>query len=370
MTMTKFEVKVWAAYAALVADLPFILWGPPGTGKTKFMEWLARATGRKLVTIVAATRDRTDFGGWPVVVDGEVVVKPFPWAREVLEGGKRVIFFLDELTSSPPDVRPVLLRALNERYLGDLPFQGLPVAAANPEDQAVTGFRLDPPIANRLLHFDWEMDPYTWGRGMREGWERIYPQYLLEPPGEVLEAETARARALVSAYLERNPGNLNRVPEGEEAGRAWPSYRTWDYAARFLGAALAMDLGEEVVAEGVTAAVGKDGYSFLTFLRQNDLPSPEEVLEDPGKLPTREDSLFVVLASTTAYAVRVWTREVWTRAWKLLGEVVRRGQKDVAAHAAKSLARAYFSETRERMPLLPEMDLFGDILDALKRFGR
>jgi hypothetical protein len=369
--MNKFEQLSLAAYAAVVADLPFILWGPPGTGKTKFIETLAGLLGRKLVTIVAATRDRTDFGGWPVVVDGEVAVRPFPWAKEFIGAGKRGMLFIDELTSSPPDIRPVLLRVLNERFIGDTPFQGLPVAAANPEDQAVTGFRLDPPIANRLLHFEWSMEPHVWGRGMREGWDRIYPRFPAEPAPEVLEAETTRARALISSYIERNPGNLNRVPEGEESGRAWPSYRTWDYAARFLGAAFAMGLGEDIIAMGVTAAVGKEGYGFVNFLRQNDLPSPEEVLEDFAKLPKREDALFVVLSSVASYVIRVWTPEVWGAAWRLLEEVVRRGQKDIAFNAAKALAKAYRASPPERkMPPPKQIDSFIELMWAVEKFGQ
>jgi hypothetical protein len=246
------------------------------------------------------------------------------------------------------------------------------VAAANPEDQAVTGFRLDPPIANRLIHLDWVMETHVWARGMREGWERIYPRFPAEPASEVLEAETARARALVAAYLERNPGNLNRVPEGEESGRAWPSYRTWDYAARFLGAAFAMGLGEEVIALGVVGAVGKEGYGLVQFLRENDLPAPEEVLQDHGKLPKREDALFVVLSSVASYVVRTWTPEVWKSAWRLLAELVKRGQKDLAFNAARTLAKAFFDPPKGKkgMPAPEEVDQFAELFEALEKFGR
>jgi hypothetical protein len=239
-------------------------------------------------------------------------------------------------------------------------------------DQAVTGFKLDPPIANRLVHLNWAMETHVWARGMREGWDRIYPCFPAEPSSEVLEAETARARALVAAYLERNPGNLNRVPEGEESGRAWPSYRTWDYAARFLGAAMAMGLGEEVIALGVVGAVGKDGYGLVQFLRENDLPAPEEVLQDHGKLPKREDALFVVLSSVASYVVRTWNPEAWKAAWRLLAKVAGRGQKDIAFSAARTLAKAFFDppKGKREMPVPEEVDLFAEVFGALKKFRR
>ncbi len=322
-----------------------------------------------MVTVVGATRDRTDFGGWPVVVDGEVEVKPFPWMRELFAAGERAILFLDELSATREDVRPVLLRAINERALGDFPFRARVVAAANPADQSVGGFSLEAPIANRLIHLDWAMEPEVWARGMREGWERVYPALPPEPDPGTLEAETLRAQALVASYVERNPGTTNQVPEGEEAGRAWPSYRSWTLAARFLGACLALGFDEEVVAEGVVGAVGKEGYGFLNFLRQNDLPRPEEVLEDPGKLPKREDALFVVLSTVASHVVRAWTPDAWQKAWKVLALLVEQGKKDIALQAARTLAQAYANPRGgKRMPPPKEMLLFGEILGALESF--
>ncbi len=204
---------------------------------------------------------------------------------------------------------------------------------------------------------------------MREGWERVYPALPPEPDPGTLEAETLRAQALVASYVERNPGTTNQVPEGEEAGRAWPSYRSWTLAARFLGACLALGFDEEVVAEGVVGAVGKEGYGFLNFLRQNDLPRPEEVLEDPKKLPKREDALFVVLSTVASHVVRVWTPDAWQKAWKVLALLVEQGKKDIALQAARTLARAYANPPGgKRMPPPKEVLLFGEILGALESF--
>jgi hypothetical protein len=115
--------------------------------------------------------------------------------------------------------------------------------------------------------------------------------------------------------------------------------------------------------------VGKEGYGFVNFLRQNDLPSPEEVLEDFGKLPKREDALFVVLSSVAAYVVRVWTPEVWGAAWRLLEELVKRGQKDLAFNAAKALAKAQRAAPPQRkMPPPRQIDSFIGLMDAVEKY--
>jgi hypothetical protein len=118
--------------------------------------------------------------------------------------------------------------------------------------------------------------------------------------------------------------------------------------------------------------VGKEGYGLVQFLRENDLPAPEEVLRDHGKLPKREDALFVVLSSVAAYTIRTWTPEVWKAAWALLGEVIKRGQKDIAFNAARALAKAFFDppKGRKEMPVPEEVDQFAELFGALEKFGR
>ncbi len=110
---------------ALVARVPLYIEGAPGGGKTAAVEAVAQWLVRPLVTVVGATRDRTDFGGWPRYHAGEDRVKlyPFPWVQALVEAGERGILFLDEMNANE-EIFPVLLRILAERYIGDIPFQG------------------------------------------------------------------------------------------------------------------------------------------------------------------------------------------------------------------------------------------------------
>ena len=345
--MRAYEKNVKVLHAALVANTPVILWGSPGTGKTATVEALGRHLDYKVFVVTGSTRDRTDFGGWPVVHEGEVVVKPFPLIRELVEAGERAILFADE-ANTVEELQAVFLGMFGERRVGEWRFEARIIGAANPPDQSVGGFPLPPPVANRLIHIDWEMDTATWARGMREGFESIFPELAPSPEPAVLEAHQRAMQALVASYLERNPGSLNKVPEGEQAGKAWPSFRSWTLTAKFAGAAKALGYGLEVIAEGVVGAVGPDGRGFVNFLAQNDLPTPEEVLEDFGKLPKREDALFATLMAVGAHVASNWNQATWDRAWDLAAYVGQRLNKmDIAVRLASHLARLYKEKSRK-----------------------
>ncbi len=52
---------------AVQSDLPVLLWGAPGIGKTATLERLAVDLGLRLETVVASVHDPTDFNGLPLL---------------------------------------------------------------------------------------------------------------------------------------------------------------------------------------------------------------------------------------------------------------------------------------------------------------
>ena len=347
-----FKKNIEAVLNALVADIPVLLWGPPGTGKTASLTHIANRLGWHLEVLVGATRDRTDFGGFPRYTPEGTVLDPFPWLRRILEArreGKEAVLFLDELTSTPEDVRPALLRVINERVAGDTPIPARVVAAANPEDHAVGGLLLEPPIANRLLHLEWGMTPQEFAHALREGFETLYPPLPKIPPEETLQHAQTEARELLALFLERNPGAAYHMPKDDQASRAWPSYRTWYLAAQFLGTARALGMDEEVQALGVVGLVGPNGYAFLAYVRDLDLPHPADVLRNPTLVPSRDDRAYATLQSVVTWISANWSRENWYGAQKVLA-YVGQTKPDIAAPAASRLIRVYAEAREKRKP--------------------
>jgi hypothetical protein len=323
---------------ALRADVPVLLWGSPGTGKTSVVIAAAAALGWPVEVVIGAIREPSDFAGLPVVVDGDVRFAPPSWARS-LAASVPSLLFLDELTTAPPAVQAAMLRVLLERQVGDLrlPAGVRVVAAANPPDEAADGWELSAPLSNRLVHLDWVVDGRSVGEGLMVG----FPA----PPAvrddrEPTESQALAARAAVGAFLHVRPALVLQVPtDVGSAGRAWPSPRSWEVVARLLAACEAMGASPDARALLVTGAVGEGaGLELLSWLLNLDLPDPALVLADPEgfDLPERGDRALAVLTAVASYAVSLRDVDSWQRAWVVVARAAATAP-DLAVLAARQL---------------------------------
>ncbi|WP_240777725.1 AAA family ATPase, partial [Nonomuraea basaltis] len=218
-----------ALSVAVAANLPVILWGSPGTGKTSAVLALGRRLGLPVEVVVGSIREPSDFAGLPVLRDGSTWFAPPRWAERLAASGSGILF-LDELTTAPPAVQAAMLRVVLERAVGDLalPASVRIVAAANPPEQAADGWDLSAPLANRLIHLDWKISAASVAEGFAGGFPVPDPAGWSEPSAVAV----GRARALVGAFLRVRPELVLAVPDGP--ARAWPSPRTWELAATAL----------------------------------------------------------------------------------------------------------------------------------------
>ncbi|AOS61524.1 AAA family ATPase [Actinoalloteichus hymeniacidonis] len=322
---------------AVAANLPVIIWGAPGTGKTSSVIALGRDLGLPVEVVVGSLREPSDFLGLPVLREGNTYFAPPRWAQRLAESGTGLLF-LDELTTAPPAVQAAMLRIILERTVGDLelPPQVRIVAAANPPEHAADGWDLSAPLANRLIHLDWTVDAAVIAEGFTSGF-RVPELVTAQPP---TAAAIARARSLVGAFLRVRPELVLAVPDNPDtAGRSWPSPRSWELAARAIAASSQSGAAEEVRAELVLGAVGDSaGFELLSWLRNLDLPDPRELLADPAApLPDRVDRLHALLGALVAHVNTEGDVAVWEGAWAVIARVARKAP-DVAASAARALA--------------------------------
>jgi AAA domain (dynein-related subfamily) len=329
-----------ALAVAVAANVPVLLWGAPGTGKTSVVEALGAASGMAVEVVIGSIREPSDFAGLPVVTDGGVVLSPPSWAVRLAAAGGGLLF-LDELTTSPPAVQAAMLRVVLERSVGDLslPAEVRIVAAANPPEQAADGWDLAAPLANRLVHLDWTVDASTVADGLVLGFpDQSVPQARAASSA----GADANARAAVAGFLRVRPMLLLQVPrQSTSAGRGWPSPRSWETVARLIAACEVTGASAEVQAALVVGAVGEGaGIEFLSWLENADLPDPAMVLADPDsfELPERSDRAYAVLSAVTSYAVSRGDIDSWDRCWKVVAKATS-AAPEVAALAAKTLAR-------------------------------
>ncbi|WP_174550956.1 AAA family ATPase [Actinomadura macra] len=338
------SAQLEALALAVSANVPVLLWGEPGIGKSAGMERLAGRLGVPLETVIASVHEPSDFAGLPVIGDDPAVtgvpMAPPDWAVRLAGAGRGIVFF-DELSSAPPAVQAALLRVVLERRVGSLALPGpvRVVAAANPPASAADGWHLSPPLANRFVHLHWTHDPRTVARGMAGTWPELTVPVV---DGAKAAAAVARARGAVSGFLTARPGLAHHLPSDAEArGGAWPSPRSWEMALRLLATGYATGAARDAVAAAVVGAVGDGaGLELLSYLEELDLPDPDRVLANPSAfaLPERGDRQLAFLTAVVASVQGDCTRRRWEAGWEVLAKAVDAGVPDIAARAAGDLA--------------------------------
>ncbi|MFJ4426351.1 AAA family ATPase [Streptomyces bobili] len=338
------DTQLEALTLAVAADLPVLLWGEPGIGKTAALTQLAESLDLPLTTVIASVHEPSDFSGLPVLGDDPAVhgvpMAPPDWAVRLVRAG-RGLLFLDELSTAPPAVQAALLRLVLERRIGalQLPPGVRIVAAANPRSSAADGWELSPPLANRFVHLQWTHDHDVVVRGLGGTWPRATLPRL--DPGKVREAVDFARRA-VCGLLSARPTLVHRLPSGEaRRGGAWPSPRSWDMTLTLIAFATAAGSSREVLSLLVRGAVGDGpGLELLAGLDRMDLPDPEAVLADPMgvDLPERGDLRQAVLDGAVDAVRKRPDKSRWDAAWTLLVRAVETGAPDLVVVPATTLA--------------------------------
>ena len=163
-----------AVQVALEANVPTLIMGDPGIGKTSYIYALGKAMGAHTEVVIAGLREPSDFLGLPVQSpDGSVKMAPPAWAHRLAATEKMGLLILDEITTAPPAVQAALLRVVLERVVGELelPPHVRVVAIANAADQ-VGGWELSLPLSNRFFHISAEAPSVKeWTTGFQDGWK-------------------------------------------------------------------------------------------------------------------------------------------------------------------------------------------------------
>ncbi|MDC2959892.1 MoxR family ATPase [Streptomyces gilvifuscus] len=338
------DIQLEALTLAVAADLPVLLWGEPGIGKTAALTQLAEALDLPLTTVIASVHEPSDFSGLPIVGDDPaeqgVPMAPPDWAVRLVRAG-RGLLFLDELSTAPPAVQAALLRLVLERRIGAL---RLPpgvriVAAANPRSSAADGWELSPPLANRFVHLQWTHDHEVVVRGLGGTWPRAaLPR--LDPHG--LPEAVDFARRAVCGLLTARPALVHRLPSSEtRRGGPWPSPRSWEMTLRLIAFATAAGSSRDVLSLLVRGTVGDGpGLELLAAVDRMDLPDPEDLLADPAAavLPERGDLRQAALDGVVAAVRARPDKSRWDAAWELLVRAVRTGAPDLVVVPASTLA--------------------------------
>lgn len=269
---------------------PVVLVSQPGQGKTAVVYALAAERGYDVITIVGSQKDRTDITGMPTLVDftvtrpdgtvdtvRQVEYAVEKWQRTVMEH-KRVVVFLDELNTAPPDVVSSLLTILADRRFPNgetMPEETVILGAMNDRDTGSEYHDMSPALANRLCLAAYHMPLGAWLDGVRRAW------------GKTVGEREQWMRRAIADFVDENPGyaNMPTDPMGETvsptqygfksdpandmiAAHAFPSYRSWDrLASKLVHASLLEDGSPDTELEHFYAG-GMIGFKAASAFRE------------------------------------------------------------------------------------------------------
>lgn len=305
------QARLTALAVAYEANVPVLIWGLPGEGKTAAITTFAKDREVGCSVLVISQRDPTDINGLPIVnEEGTVEIQPPKWLRDANANPGSIVLF-DELNLGSPATRGVSLRIVNERVAGDTALHPSIriIAIANPPEVAEDGWELGAPMSNRFLHLhDWALDQSSFAAGLLSG---SWPQVpVLEIPDEALIRFREEASSAVAALVQASPDLLSQVPDSAyERQYAWPSPRSWSLCTELVAHALAAGIGlaDEALTILVEGAVGQvAGAQLLDLMRTLRLPSPEEILAAPDgwAVPARADQTWATLLRLLSHLQR------------------------------------------------------------------
>jgi len=236
--------------------LPVFIWGAPGIGKSSIVKEIAKDKKLEFIDLRLSLLDPTDLKGIPFFNPDS---KEGVWAKPSFlpsDENSQGILFLDEINTAPPAVQASAYQLILDRSVGEytLPDGWSIVAAGNRETDRGVIYKMPPPLANRFVHFEMEVDFEDW-----KIW--AYKNHI---------------NSSIVAYLSYDKSMLFTF-DAKSNEKSFATPRSWEYVNTILNA----NIDKELLLESLSGAVGKaSAVGYLSFRKvMNQLPNLDEILE-------------------------------------------------------------------------------------------
>jgi hypothetical protein len=222
------------------ANLPVLLRGGTGIGKSAILESFARQKGIGCISCDLSLMEPPDLVGMPKVDEDQTRFMPPAWLPR--EG--RGLLVLEEINRAPQYMRAPCLMLLTTRTLNNyrLPPGWLPMAAINPVEDGYEAADLDPALLSRFVQVHVLPDRDEWLTWAREN--------------DVHEH--------VLGYVASDPA----VFDGASS-----SPRSWEYVSRLIHANGEVGIDPSLLRIVIAGCVSLERTTaFLSFLRVGEQP--------------------------------------------------------------------------------------------------
>jgi len=282
-------------------EIPSMIWGSPGIGKTEATKQTFH--DHEIVLVLAGCSEPTDISGVPhphvneagVNVATDILV-PL-WAYNASEfappehQGPMVIFF-DDIVTGHEQTQAACFKVFGEKRVGNLPLRDnvYIIGAGNRIEDKSAAFEMPLALANRMKHYYAKSDVDAW-----LAWA----------------TDVGKIHPLITAYIRTQGNALNRFDEivkTSTSEKAFPTPRTWELLSKSM---FKIDPSGGVQGSWLyPAAVGcigaGTGMEFNTFAKNTtSLVRPEEIVADPkhARVPDKReiDVLYATISALEFY---------------------------------------------------------------------
>lgn len=98
-------------------QMPVMITGRPGIGKSQVVEQVAHATNNKLILSHPVVSDPVDYKGLPALTETGAEFIPFSDLKELIDATEPTIFFLDDLGQASPSVQAACMQLILARQI-------------------------------------------------------------------------------------------------------------------------------------------------------------------------------------------------------------------------------------------------------------
>lgn len=266
--------------ANALADVPSMIWGPPGIGKSDIAYQFANSMNAKLFELRANLFDPVDVRGGLKVVeqeDGTYRTRygvPEDYPDTDYQGA--VVLFIDELPNAPKATQNALLQLLLNKRIGtyELPANTIILAAGNRAQDRAAVHEMPTPVRNRFAHYTLEANVDDWVKwAMNHG-----------------------VHDSITSFIRMRPSLLHST---DGTDYAFPSPRTWTMLDRKLP-----HMADDFY--GCSSMIG-DGPAgeYLSYKAiYKDMPDIDTIIEKPSttSVPTDTSILFAVSGALASRA--------------------------------------------------------------------
>lgn len=273
----------------ILANVPVYLEGPPGIGKSECIEQTAIKLGYKVIDFRASIREPVDLRGIPVPDLKKGVTRWLPPDElpNAERDGEFGILKLDEINTATMAMQAACFGLVLERRIADyrLPSGWVPVAAGNRLKDKAAAQRMPTALANRFAILQVSAETKTW----------------------VNWAVRNNVHPYVIAFLRFRPELIHIMPINEDQ-KAFPTPRSW---VSFSNVLKRIDTNSPLIRQLACGLVGNAAALELTafFSVIADIPSIDEVIDDPDGAKVPEDNKVAQLYALSTGLARMATRK-------------------------------------------------------------